>query len=126
MNPPVGSYILLVRCERVRCVGGDGLLCSSRRAVSFSGLRYSVALSMMAPVLRSNWMYLPKVGCASAVAVVGFVSTMMLGVRCWKLSAFREVGIKGGGKLGVSTDKGMEGRGKSIISCKLKCMYMHE
>jgi len=81
--------------------------------VSFSGLRYSVALSMMAPVLRSNWMYLPKVGCVSAVAMVGFVSMMMLGMSCWKISAFREVGIKGGEKLDVSTDKrvGAEVRG---------------
>lgn len=111
-------------------MGGDGLLCSSRRAVSFSGLRYSVALSMMAPVLRSNWMYLPRVDCASAVAMVGFVSTMMLGVRCWKLSAFREVGIKGGESLGVSTDKGwglvVGGGGQRTISCKLECIYMHE
>jgi hypothetical protein len=67
-------------------VGVDGLLCASSRAVSFSGLRYSVAVSMMAPVLRPNWMYLPRVGWASAsaaaVAMVGFVSTMMRGVRC--------------------------------------------
>lgn len=42
-------------------------------------------------VLRSNWMYLPRVDCVPAVAMVGFVSTMMIGVRCRKLSAFREV-----------------------------------
>ena len=105
-------------------MGGDGLLCSSRRAVSFSGLRYSVALSMMAPVLRSNWMYLPRVDCASAVAMVGFVSTMMLGVRCWKLSAFREVGInKGWRKAGCKYRQrgggwwwGVGGRGQYLAS----------
>lgn len=68
-------------------MGSNGLLCSSKRAVSLFGSRYSVALSIMAPVLRLNWIYLPRDGYVSAVAIVGVVSTIMLGevlkVKCF-------------------------------------------
>lgn len=87
MIPPVDGYRYVSAVREGKVLGSDGLLCSCRRGVSFSGLRNSAVRSVMS-VSRSNWVNLPGVGLASVAgfgSMVGFVSMMMLGVRCRKL-----------------------------------------
>lgn len=96
MIPPVGGYGSVSAVGRVRWAGADGLLCSCRRGVSFSGWMNSLARSLMAAVLRSNWMNLRPVGFTSSLLRI--VSMMMLGVRCQdsevvRVSACRKIGV---------------------------------